>query len=339
MKYLLIDAIFINNGGGKVLLDYLMEKLEQTNWAVYYLLDNRIKENTYNIKIHNKIEYMKPSLLSREVFYRKKAHLFNKVFVLGNVPPLIKVKAQVYCYFHNAIYIDVPSDFNYKEQVKFFLKIAIIKYASKNADKWLVQTSLMKNKMIEKFHVKNDVIQILPFFPPFLSNISVKPPKKNTFLYVSNAQENKNHTRLISAFINVFQKYPDSELIVTVSEEFPRILDLIRKAKKLNVSITNLGFVNREELAKIYEKAEFLIFPSLSESFGLGIVEAISFGCKVIVSDLPYAHSVCKPSLTFNPFDVKSIENAIEVAIAENCNVSESHVTNDIDNLIKLLTT
>ena len=43
---LLIDAIYINTGGGKILLDYLIEELEKTDKQIFYLLDKRIqKEN------------------------------------------------------------------------------------------------------------------------------------------------------------------------------------------------------------------------------------------------------------------------------------------------------
>ena len=38
---ILIDALYINNGGGKVLLDYLVEHLEVTNLPIYYLLDKQ----------------------------------------------------------------------------------------------------------------------------------------------------------------------------------------------------------------------------------------------------------------------------------------------------------
>ena len=52
---LLIDAIYINTGGGKILLDYLIEELEKTDKQIFYLLDKRIEKGKYIIKPSNSI--------------------------------------------------------------------------------------------------------------------------------------------------------------------------------------------------------------------------------------------------------------------------------------------
>lgn len=334
---ILIDAIYINNGGGKVLLDYLIQELEKTDLEIFYLFDDRIKE-FYQIKTTNHVIYQDSSIKKRLDFYKLYRNTFDKVFILGNIPPLCKIKATVYCYFHNAIYLNVPSDFGVKEKLLYILKIFIIKLTKKNVDKWLVQTNFIAELLASKFNIKIENIDILPFFPPLVFNKTIER-KKNTFLYVSNAQANKNHKRLISAYSNIFKEYPDSELLVTVGKEYPKVLDLITNVKKDNVSISNLGFLKREMLPSIYQQTEYLIFPSLSESFGLGIVEAISMGCKVLVADLPYAYSVCKPSLFFNPLDVKSIENVFREAIKGDIPISKSLVNDEIIKLINLLKT
>ncbi|MDE7125477.1 MAG: hypothetical protein K2O12_03230, partial [Muribaculaceae bacterium] len=44
---------------------------------------------------------------------------------------------------------------------------------------------------------------------------------------------------------------------------------------------------------------------------GLGIIEAVEAGCDVIGADLPYMHSVCKPSAVFEPYSSESIVSAV----------------------------
>ena len=112
---------------------------------------------------------------------------------------------------------------------------------------------------------------------------------------------------------------------------------MISEKLELGYPILNVGFIDRQKLVELYLSHEYLIFPSLSESFGLGLVEAIDCGCKVIVSDLSYAYEVCKPSLTFDPYNIKSIENAILTAIDGNLPHSEKIISNDIEQLISLL--
>ena len=55
---LLIDAIYINTGGGKILLDYLIEELEKTDKQIFYLLDKRIEKEKYVVKSTNVILYL-----------------------------------------------------------------------------------------------------------------------------------------------------------------------------------------------------------------------------------------------------------------------------------------
>jgi glycosyltransferase involved in cell wall biosynthesis len=88
----------------------------------------------------------------------------------------------------------------------------------------------------------------------------------------------------------------------------------------------------------LYRSSEFIIYPSLSESFGLGILEALENGCKVIGADLQYIHAVCKPSLVFDPESEESITEAFEKAIQTDLPPSEQKVFNEIDKLIQLIT-
>ena len=68
---LLIDAIYINTGGGKILLDYLIEELEKTDKQIFYLLDKRIEKEKYVVKSTNVILYLKSGFFDRINFYKK----------------------------------------------------------------------------------------------------------------------------------------------------------------------------------------------------------------------------------------------------------------------------
>ena len=101
--------------------------------------------------------------------------------------------------------------------------------------------------------------------------------------------------------------------------------------------VINHGFVPRDLLGTIYGEAAFSIYPSLSESFGLGIIEAIENQCDIIGSDLPYTYAVCKPSLVFDPTKIGSIAMAFQSAMKKNIQPTEQLVFNEIDKLINLL--
>ena len=332
---LLVDAIFINNGGGKVLLDYLIIELEQTNLRIHYLLDDRISKFKYIIKGSNKVTYLNSSLKNRYKFYKENRLGFDKAFVLGNIPPPIRISAKVINYFHNRVLLDVPKDFGLIERFRYILKVAILRSTIRNSDLWLVQSDSMRSKFLKKFG--NDlIVNILPFFPTLHSQEEYLR-EQGTFIYVSNAQENKNHLKLIKAFCLSFDMLKKGKLFLTVSRDFPRILQVIEDAQAKGYPIINLGFIDRKELANYYLKTEYVIYPSLSESFGLGIIEGALMGCNVIGADLPYTYAVCKPSYTFDPTDILFIRDAINVGLQQELPSTGLVVRDEIDQLITLL--
>lgn len=337
---LLIDAIYINTGGGKILLDYLIEELEKTDKQIFYLLDKRIEKEKYTIKCTNTLLYLKSGFFDRINFYNENKERFNRVFCFGNVPPPIRLKTEVLTYFQNINYISYSKkDFTLKNRLLFFLKSKILSLWKNNTDKWIVQSLYVQQKMVEKYEKNENKIEIIPFFK------SIKEDRKNdniakipnTFLYVSNAYPNKNHFRLINAFCNFYDKCKKGKLIVTVSDNFTEVKNLIDIKIAQNYPIENLGYVSQDTLLTSYKQSEFVIFPSTSESFGLGLIEGIEFGCKIIGADLAYTYAVCEPSYVFDPLSIKSIQDSLFFVTQNKMKESVLKTKNCINKLIHLL--
>lgn len=336
---ILIDALYINNSGGKILLDYLIENLEKTDFEIYYLLDKRIENNHSPIKSSNSVFYLKANLLNRHRFYKKNINSFTKVFCFGNLPPSTKLHAEVYTYFHQRLFLSVPKNINFKQKGLLYIKTIIFRYLHKYTDKWLVQSSSIKDELLEfNKNIKTGNILITPFYPEFkINELSMATRNRYGFVYVSSGERYKNHIRLLHAFKKVYQEHKLGELHLTISNEFQELILIINDLVEKGYPIINHGFINRVDLEKIYEENTFCIYPSLTESFGLGIIEAIDKGCKIIGADLPYTFSVCKPSLIFNPFLEESIYAALEKAIIKDSPSTVKKTSNKINELIELL--
>lgn len=332
---LLIDALYINNGGGKVLLDLLINKLESTDREIYYLLDYRVRDNVPSIKKTNKVFFYKASLLNRWLFYKK--YSFSKIFCFGNLPPVSKTNAKVITYFHNPMYLDIPNGFSGIQRILYHLKIIVINLSKQNTNYWFVQSEYIQLKLQKKFNINSDSIQVYPFYKNFYLTNSQKR-QRHSYIYVSNGTPHKNHENLINAFCKFYDRNKTGTLTLTINEDYPDLLKQIKEKTERGYPIINIGFVESSILVSHYEKSEYLIFPSLSESFGLGLIEAIECGCKVIAADLPYTFEVCDPSLTFNPHDQESILQAIEKGSKEELKNSIPKIKNRINDLLNILT-
>lgn len=334
---ILIDALYINNGGGKVLLDYLIKSIENTELHVCYLLDSRVENKIQSIKSTNRIVYLESTFIKRSKFYFENRRKFKLVFCFGNIPPFFKSDANVFTYFHNLLYLNIPKEFTLIEKIKFQLKINILKQVKKNSSFWLVQSNIIKENLQTKFKISPDKVQVLPFYEHFSCIQEDIKREKASFIYVSNGTPHKNHERLIEVFCQFYDLHKIGKLVLTINEDYPIIKELILFKLNKGYPIENIGYVDRKTLQNNYLKSEYLIFPSLAESFGLGLIEAIECGCKVIGADLPYTYEVCEPSLVFNPLETESILKAFEKSLNDNIKPTVPIVKNNINLMINLL--
>lgn len=336
----LIDALYVNRSGAKILLDYLIKELEKQNQKFYYLLDDRMARCDYNIKKTNQVLFLKATVWNRFSFYRKHRNLFSKVFCFGNIPPLIKLAVPVYTYFHNPFFASsIPKEVLFRNRIITKIKTLFLDRVKGNTDYWLVQSPTIGKGLVEKYGIIENKILSMPFYESMICKDSVKRIK-NTFLYVSLGYEHKNHKRLIEAFCLFYDRYKVGELHLTISTDYFELYNNVSKLKKVGYPIFNHGFIEcKEALSLLYHKSEFLIFPSLAETFGLGIIEAIESGCKVLGSDLPYMYEVCTPTDVFDPTSVQSIFEVMERAVKGNNKPTVPVIKNKMDELVKLLTT
>lgn len=66
------------------------------------------------------------------------------------------------------------------------------------------------------------------------------------------------------------------------------------------------------EVAQMYSAADALVFPSLTESYGLPLVEAMSIGMPIVAADRPYARELCGPTaIYFDPLSPDSLVCAL----------------------------
>ena len=109
-------------------------------------------------------------------------------------------------------------------------------------------------------------------------------------LYVSTIERRKNHEVIYRAYRKIIlegngDKLPDLYFVGMRGwgvEDFLRDLSLDPLIKN---KIKLLGRVNDEQLATLYKKCKFVLFPSFYEGWGLGVGEALAYGKFVLCSN------------------------------------------------------
>ena len=317
-------------------MEYLVEELEKNKVQVFYLFDERCKDDFKNVPKRRKV-YLKANLMNRHSFYRRKGGKFSRVLCFGNLAPTLPLNVPVYTYFHQTLFLEIPDTLSLVNKIKFKIKTMILDSIKANTSIWLVQSEITKEGLMSKFNLTNTQVKVLPFYPPIKKKKKNYTRRKDGFVYISNGDTYKNHPRLLEAFCNYFDKTQEGILHLTISPEYPELLDSIEEKIMMGYPIVNHGFVDRNKLFELYNGNQYLVYPSLTESFGLGIVEAIENGCRVIGADLSYLHIVCRPSLSFDPLIVEDIERAFLDSQSDQVKETVQQSFNEIDKLITLL--
>jgi glycosyltransferase involved in cell wall biosynthesis len=131
------------------------------------------------------------------------------------------------------------------------------------------------------------------------------------FFYAGGISPRKNLSRTVSAFARVAKDIPHTFVITGGTQRDSSFFETLT-GSGLATRVKILGRVSEADLISLYNLADFSIYPSLYEGFGLPIVEAMSCGCPVACAERTSLPEVAGgAALLFNPLDEDSIAQAI----------------------------
>lgn len=334
---ILIDAIYIHSHGGLSILQAFINGLNNHDRLnknqLCFLIDERVNLNQLNGIDAFDIEKIRANHFTRRQAYKNHLDKINKVVCLSNVPPPIILNKNVYVYFHNLLLL--KRDKNYSS-VPYYLisliKLLYIRFYSSSKYKWIVQTNYMKEQLSNSINVKLESIYVLPFYE--INDIDyLQKDFKNeelSFFFVTSNAKHKNVNRVIEAFLKSnFVKKNKIKLLITLDGE-----NIINENKEIKY----LGYLTRRKTIETYLNSEYVILPSLTESFGLPIIEGIKSGSNVLISNIESLKEICRPSIIFDPLDkediVKAFEKASEISYKKNSIIT---IKNEINTFIELI--
>jgi glycosyltransferase involved in cell wall biosynthesis len=201
----------------------------------------------------------------------------------------------------------------------------LIRMMIKKARGIITDTACIKEEIIDFFNIDPERIFSIPIavssqFRPIRDQELIDRIKKQYgiqkryFLYVGNIEPRKNLSNLFLACNSIREKLSrDFQLVVTGKKGwlYREIFEtLAGTAFRDNIVFTQ--YVNRTDIPVLYSGADFFVFPSLYEGFGLPILEAMSCGTPVITSSVSSMPEVAgDAALYVNPLKISDIAEKI----------------------------
>jgi len=133
-------------------------------------------------------------------------------------------------------------------------------------------------------------------------------------LCVSTLHPHKNIERLVDAFAAFRARRPEYRLVLAGMRGFHG--DAVERRIRhhgLESSIILTGWIARPEIVDLYSRAQFAVFPSTFEGFGMPVAEAMAAGVPLITSDIrPIKDIAAGTALLFPPQDTAALTAAME---------------------------
>lgn len=327
-----IDAVGVRHGGGATVLASLLESLEEdTRFRRVVVYTSPLTTVQYELRAHEKVQW---SPVTRALTHRWTRPLWallglawksrrDGVDVLlaftgtgrGATIPAVS-------YFQQALLVEGGPCKGLVPRASMQVQRYVARFAMRRAVCVVVQGQWLVEPVAEFVGLPEERIVVdvppLPRWPAERPDGVAREDARAAegrlrLLYVGDAKPHKNLRVLWDAMALLDHAAPEAVLCTTLRpSEGPTARNIV-----------HLGRLERDELAALYGSASCLVMPSLHESLGMPLLEAISFGLPIVAADRPYARSLCaQAALYHSPRDGADLARTLLHALTDQAMLS-----------------
>jgi len=193
-----------------------------------------------------------------------------------------------------------------------------LRLAIKRADYYICISEATKEKLQTYFPaIKDHQIRVThlgvdrTFFSVSTSKLFENTTKSPYLLYVGQRSGYKNFNSLVT-FMAQSSWGRQLKILCVGGGPFSKKELMLLTNHQLNTTIQHVGYASIEDLKFLYQNALALTYTSLSEGFGLPVLEAMACGCPVICGNFSSMKEISDGhAILVDNFSVKSLQEAI----------------------------
>ena len=210
---------------------------------------------------------------------------------LGNIGPMLAAK-QIIC-IHDLNTFLVPE--SYSRAFRLYYRAALSPVARYAAN--VVTVSDFSARMLSEFGLRRrEEIVVIPNgheharrWRPERSRFAAADENRRPFVFVLGSRAMHKNVEML---YSIAKDLDDSGLDIWVAGAPGTYFSAVN-SRPAPSNLRLLGFVTDDDLAALYGQALCFAFPSLTEGFGLPVLEALTLGCPVVASNAASLPEVC----------------------------------------------
>lgn len=226
---------------------------------------------------------------------------------------------------HDIMYLTSFTGGSWYQTLGHYYRKWIVPRIVPNAHRVLTVSEFEKNKMANQWPSLSDRLHTVyngigPGFT-FPGDLATQTQLRGQYglperylFYLGNEAPKKNMIRVLMAYQRYRQQVPNPLPLVIAELSVAQLLPYLSKIEGVGLldHIVTPGYISHQHLPALYQMAQVFIYPSLQESFGIPLIEAMACGVPVLASNVTALPEVAgSGALLVAPTDVDGLAQGI----------------------------
>jgi glycosyltransferase involved in cell wall biosynthesis len=327
----LINAASVKEGGPLVVLDQLLQRMprlrDDIDWAVAAHPSVHLPQNKHaeiaRVDVGNIDANLFGVLHWYEVALPAAVRRMNAdlVFSITNYLPLRRLPVPSVLLVQHAGHFSERFDALIRRYLRrpdrvaaWAMKTRWVERSVRTASEVTVQTAALADAIAARTGRPRERIHAIPHGPGAVttaptarSNPTARPVRIG---YITKWGVQKNFDVLFEAAARLIGRGRAVRIVLTLAADLPDNMLVIRRAEAAGLAgmLENVGEIDAAGVSALYNSLDMFAFPSLVESFGFPLLEAMARGLPVVAADTPSNREIAgNAGLFFPPADAEAL--------------------------------
>lgn len=225
---------------------------------------------------------------------------------------------------HDIIYLEKrhSSSFTWYQEMGWFYRRMVVPRVLANCEKIITVSQFERERILDVLHLPKE--QLVAVYNGFNSHFHVQPKAPeitrkyidadNYLFFLGNTDPKKNTPRVLKAYSD-YLKQSTQKLPLLIADLKEDVIDRILEEENITEVKSYIhapGYIANTDLVALYCGAFAFLYPSLRESFGIPMLEAMACGTPIIAGNTSAMPEIAgEGALLADPFDSNDITEKI----------------------------
>lgn len=228
---------------------------------------------------------------------------------------------------HDVIFMDsIPENDSFYQQFGNHYRRKVVPLITPRSKAVITVSNHEKERIMSRLHIDENKIHVVyngineKRFYPYRDAARRKAVQQkyhlpdDFMLFLGNPTYRKNPSRIIESYVRYAFRSPKPMALVTPGLPEKFVADKLRTLNYpySKYQFITTGYIDESDLPVLYGLSKVFLFPSLSEGFGMPVIEAMACGAPVITSRISSIPEIAaNAAILIDPFNADEIAEAM----------------------------